>query len=386
MKSIIAEYFNFTRSERVGAFVVVFFCLVSIFFPHVYSYLNKQTQTNYTQFKAEIAEFRASQANLESMAFVEYELFNFDPNTASVEEFQRLGLSKKVANTIIKYRKYNRFEVTDDLSKIYTLKDSDFERLRPHVVIKPILLEDEVVASRRKVDELKPEIELFPFDPNTASEAELSSLGLPKNTVKAIVNYRSKVGNFETKTDLQKIYTLSEAEYVRLEQYIEITTQNTIQNEQQLAFREANEGDTTEDDSEPSTLRIDINQSMSGDWQQIRGIGSNYAKRIIQFRTALGGFISIEQVGETYGLPDSVFQQIKPYLIDSPILSHIPLNTATIDELNDHPYISWKQAKLLVNFRKQHGPYQSVEDIRKIRALKPKDIERFAPYLKFSLQ
>ncbi|NJL77073.1 MAG: helix-hairpin-helix domain-containing protein, partial [Saprospiraceae bacterium] len=38
-----------------------------------------------------------------------------------------------------------------------------------------------------------------------------------------------------------------------------------------------------------------------------------YANRIVKFREALGGFASVEQVAETYQLPDSTFQKIKPF-------------------------------------------------------------------------
>ncbi|MEM9992418.1 MAG: helix-hairpin-helix domain-containing protein, partial [Bacteroidota bacterium] len=112
--------------------------------------------------------------------------------------------------------------------------------------------------------------------------------------------------------------------------------------------------------------------------------GAYYGSRIIQFREKLGGFLSIEQVGDTRGLPDSVFQNIKDALLESSIVKKLLINRATVKQLSRHPYVTWKQAELLVAFRGQHGAYHSVADIQKIRAFRKEDIDPFAPYLDFS--
>jgi competence protein ComEA len=70
------------------------------------------------------------------------------------------------------------------------------------------------------------------------------------------------------------------------------------------------------------------------------GIGSKLSQRIIAFRNKLGGFYSVEQVGETYRLPDSTFQKIKPKLIlGNNNVKQININAASIDEMKAHPYL-----------------------------------------------
>jgi DNA uptake protein ComE-like DNA-binding protein len=59
---------------------------------------------------------------------------------------------------------------------------------------------------------------------------------------------------------------------------------------------------------------IDINSADTTSFIALPGIGSKLAARIINFRDKLGGFYSVAQVGETFGLPDSTFQKIKQYL------------------------------------------------------------------------
>ena len=82
-----------------------------------------------------------------------------------------------------------------------------------------------------------------------------------------------------------------------------------------------------------------MNKATIQEWQQLKGIGPYYAKKITAFRQKLGGFASIEQIGTTYKLPDSVYLQIQPHLSLSPVFRGLPINTATIDILAAHPYL-----------------------------------------------
>jgi DNA uptake protein ComE-like DNA-binding protein len=84
-----------------------------------------------------------------------------------------------------------------------------------------------------------------------------------------------------------------------------------------------------------------------------------------------------------YGLPDSVFTLISPKLaINTTLLSKISLNSATAPQLEAHPYISRRQAEIIVSYRNQHGLYKSVEDLRQIRAFSDGEwLQKILPYL-----
>jgi competence protein ComEA len=106
------------------------------------------------------------------------------------------------------------------------------------------------------------------------------------------------------------------------------------------------------------------------------------AARIVNFRDKLGGFYSIEQVGETFGLPDSTFQKIKPLLqLKNSSIRKININTATVDELKAHPYIKYSIANPIVAYRTQHGPFSNIEDIKKVMVVTNEIYNKIAPYL-----
>jgi DNA uptake protein ComE-like DNA-binding protein len=150
--------------------------------------------------------------------------------------------------------------------------------------------------------------ELFFFDPNTLNEDGFAKLGLPQKTIHTLINYRNKGGYFKTPEDIRKIYGLSKNDADRLIPYIRIASNKTKQTDEIKYDKPAATTQTHQ------YKKININTAAAEDWKAFPGIGDAISNRIIKFRTSIGGFKSIDQVGKTYGLSDSVFQTIKPYL------------------------------------------------------------------------
>ncbi len=233
------------------------------------------------------------------------------------------------------------------------------------------------------------EVRYFFFDPNNASKEEFILLGLSPKVAQTILNYRTKGGEFQKKEDLKKLYTLREEDYDRLEPWVRIASRPEIRQEKKAVAFSSSEQESKpyserSSSKERDLLTIDINLATAEEWQQLKGIGPGYSRRIVNFREKLGGFSSVQQVAETYGLPDSTFQQILPSLKNSPIFRKIKVNSASEVELKGHPYLSNLQAKVLFNYRQQHGPFTDMADLRKIREpFEEQDWKRLKPYLSF---
>lgn len=223
--------------------------------------------------------------------------------------------------------------------------------------------------------------QLFYFDPNTISPAAWKRLGIRDKTIQTILNYLSKGGHFYKPEDLERIYGLRKDEYERLLPYVRIESTSLVDNKQFVSPKPNSE-------SQPAKIyvakysAIDINIADTSAFVSLPGIGSKLASRIVTFRERLGGFYSIEQIGETYGLADSTFQKIKQYLkLDNLSIKKVNINTATVDELKAHPYIKYGIANPIVAYRNEHGAFSKIEDIKKVMAVTDDVYKKIAPYL-----
>ena len=223
---------------------------------------------------------------------------------------------------------------------------------------------------------------LFVFDPNTLSEEDWKKLGVRGKTIITIRNYISKGGRFRKPEDLSKVYGLTEKDVKRLLPYVKINAEQSkatiFETAKGKKQRNTNENNTTY-----SILQaIDINEADTGLFIQLPGIGNKLARRIINFRDKLGGFYSVEQVGETFGLADSVFQKLKPRLICGEMKTKkININTATAGDLSKHPYLNWSLANTIVQYRTQHGNFKTLAELDQIQLLDRGQIAKLLPYL-----
>ncbi len=221
--------------------------------------------------------------------------------------------------------------------------------------------------------------ELFYFDPNNLSIEGWKKLGIRDKTINTIRNYLSKGGKFKKPEDLKKIYGLFPDEYDRIAAYIRIADNNIPPRDEQEFRPTANNNSSY---NKPGYAVIDINTADTSAFIALPGIGSKLAARIINFRDKLGGFYSINQLAETYGLPDSTFQRIRKYLkLENDALKKININTATVDELKAHPYIRYSLAKPIIAYRNEHGPFSKIEDLKKVMAVTEDVYNMILPYL-----
>lgn len=218
---------------------------------------------------------------------------------------------------------------------------------------------------------------LFYFDPNTLGHSGWKTLGLKDKTIQTIQNYLNKGGSFNKPEDLQRIYGLHATDYNRLAPYIKIESREpeSIHSTNEYAKKEIGF-------KRFSYNPIDVNAADTSAFIALPGIGSKLAARIVNFRDKLGGFYSVDQVGEVYGLADSVFQKIRQYLkLEKIHVKKIDINKVTVDELKAHPYFKYNLANPLIAYRNEHGHFSKIEDIKKVMAVTDEVYQKIYPYL-----
>jgi len=250
-------------------------------------------------------------------------------------------------------------------------------------------IEDKDVQKIQAQDELqvnqdKTELEYFPFDPNVLDASEGRRLGLSDYQIRMIQNYVSKGGKFYRKEDFAKIYAITDEDFQRLSPHISFP-EPTIKKQ---SFESVPAPDYKNNliplKSVSKNISIELNKTDSIELQQLHGIGPVFASRIIRFRDLLGGFHSKEQLLKVYGMDEVRYNQIQEYVnVDTTMVQKININMADYQQLLKHPYISSKQANVIVQYRKQHGNYRKPADLLKIETLNEEFLRKIVPYLTF---
>lgn len=133
--------------------------------------------------------------------------------------------------------------------------------------------------------------------------------------------------------------------------------------------------------------RVQLNSADTLDWQQLRGIGPVFARRIVRYRSLLGGFVGKDQLLEVYGMDSARYLSIAPYIdTDSAETEQLDINSATIDQLKRHPYLDYYQAKAIVRLREKEGAYRSVSDLRRLPVIDTETYNKILPYIKCNSQ
>ncbi len=313
-KQFMNDYFSFTNKERKGVILIVVIIFLIILSPLFFRFFTKEKKYSHEQFESEITQLKIQQID----------------TTAG----------KKYIKYANNYTNNHSSPAGENNKNIHA--------------------------------------EVFSFDPNTASFNDWQRLGIRDKTIKTIEKYISKGGKFYKPEDIQKIWGLAPADAQRLMPYVSIKSEA-----KQYTSFEKKEYPETKSAYSPKVLSpVDVNLADTTAFISLPGIGSKLSQRIISFRDKLGGFYSIDQVGETYLLPDSTFQKIKPRLVlgKAPI-KKININTASIEEMKQHPYLRYNVANAIFQYRQQHGNFNSAEDIKKIMLVTEDIFNKASPYL-----
>jgi competence protein ComEA len=230
-----------------------------------------------------------------------------------------------------------------------------------------------------KVKSIQSAISVSPFNPNLASQEQLMANGFSAPLAKRVIAYRTKGGKFLVKSDLMKIYGLDNALYEKVYAYILLPEKLADKKPKQSIT----EGITKKLNRE--IVRMDLNQADTTQLKRVYGIGDKLSERIIKYREKLGGFVSINQLKEVYGLDSTVIDDVaKGFFIDTAFQpKQIKINTSKQEELASHPYINRALARTIEAYRFQHGNYTQLSDLAKVQMMKEATLQKLKPYLSF---
>ncbi len=129
---------------------------------------------------------------------------------------------------------------------------------------------------------------------------------------------------------------------------------------------------------------LEINSSDSASLVRLPGIGPVLSSRILKYRKLIGGFVSVDQLKEVYGLKEETFNMISAKVCaDSLLIRKIKINKADYRELIRHPYFQRNEVPGILKYRELQGKIRSIKDLTDNNLISPETSKRIRAYLDF---
>lgn len=356
-RQIIQDYFTFSRNERKGIVVL----LVLIFLLAVANKLlfYFETPAKIDEVLLDTASRKLGAVN-DSLNQNESRkiLFFFDPNTIDSGALDSLNVPESVKINLLKFRsKGGVIRSNSDFRKIYGVTDLLFDRVSPFLSIKS---KTDLQLPTSSVSEL------FLFDPNNTSDRDFLRLGFSGKQITIFRKYLDKGGVFRNKADFFKIRVISEDQKNVLDEWVAIEPIEKVPSVDNLKIE---------------TSSFELNSADSIQLKQLPGIGNVLSKRIVKYRDLLGGFYSVSQLKEVYGLSEETISLIKDKVtVDISRIRKLDLNFTDVNELSRHPYLPKNLARQIVKFRTKNGSIQKLITLRDSMILNMEEFNRILPY------
>lgn len=300
------ESFEMNRTQRNGTLVLLVLLLLVAIVPPIVSRFDIHPTEDDTAYRAEAENFFAnlkdegrnreeySKATDRAGRHESIELFLFNPNTLSVEDFRRLGLSEKQAKTIQNYReKGGRFRIKSDVKKIYGIREEQFNTLYPYIDLPESYDSQKNTNATVSLEANKPARTgkvMHQIDVNLADTSAYAGLpGIGAVLSARIVKFREKLGGFVHIEQLSEVFGLKAEVYQQMVGYLKC---------------------------DPSVVRkLSLNYSTMSDLAKHPYIGYQKAKLVVEFRSKNGAFSSLDQLVKSNLLTTEEFKKASPYIV-----------------------------------------------------------------------
>ncbi len=248
------------------------------------------------------------------------------------------------------------------------------------------LEEQKWLSMQSKIDSLKQEsatyvYKMYPYNPNFITDFKGYKLGMTSIEIDRLLAFR-KLNKFaNSPKEFQEVTKISDsllktmAPYFKFPNWINDKKQNDYQN-----YKNSNYKDFSKKEK---NIVLDINTASKEDLMKISGIGDAISDRILKQKETFGGFQSMEQMNDVWGLSPEVIQKLNEnFRIGTvSIIKKVNINNATIKELILCPYFRYTLAKQIVIYRSMNGDFKNIEELTKIKDFPVDKIKRIALYL-----
>lgn len=250
--------------------------------------------------------------------------------------------------------------------------------------------EEKWLSLQSKIDSLKLQKQeyvpkIYPFNPNFITDYKGYKLGMSVSEIDRLLAFRKQNKYVNSPEEFQAVTQVSDSLLNTMSPYFKFPDWIKNKKEYKKDFKRYENYPNSTFAKKEKLVVIDINQASQEDLIKIYGIGEATSLRILKFRESLGGFATMEQMKDIWGLSPEVVEKLNAHFKISTRsnIKKIDINNASVKELSQFPYFNYQVAKQIVTFRSMNGDFKNVDDLTKIKGLSIDKANIIALYLTF---
>ena len=244
-------------------------------------------------------------------------------------------------------------------------------------------LQSEMDSLKMDAKNSKPKIYLF--NPNFISDYKGYRLGMSVQEIDRLLAFRKENKYLNSAKEFQNVTKVSDSLLNVMAPYFKFP--DWVNNKKQNAkFKEYTSYQNQAFAKKEKIVFIDINEATKEDLVKIYGIGDAISIRILKQKELLGGFVSMEQMKEVWGLSPEVIENLNTHfkVLALPRFKKIEINNASLKELSQFHYFRYSLAKEIVTYRSMNGNIKNTEDLTKIKGFPVDKANLIGLYLDFN--
>ncbi len=265
------------------------------------------------------------------------------------------------------------------LQMIYFFADFGFETKEYPDKQKWLSLQTEIDSMKTESEKESPKMYLF--NPNFITDYKGYKLGMSVEEIDRLLVFRKENKYVNSPKEFQNVTKISDSLLNVIAPYFKFP--DWVNNKKE--FKEYNKYPNKAFAKKEKIIIIDINQATKEDLIKIYGIGEAISLRILKQKENLGGFVSMEQMKDVWGLSPEVIENLNSHFKVSvlPNIKKIDVNNASLKELSQFYYFRYALAKEIVTYRSMRGNINNIEDLTKIKGFPVDKAKIIGLYLDF---
>lgn len=129
---------------------------------------------------------------------------------------------------------------------------------------------------------------------------------------------------------------------------------------------------------------LELNTCDSVSLESLPGLGPVLSARIIKYRNLLGGYASVDQLKEVYGLSEDTYNLVSGFLrADPALVRKIQINNADYKQLIRMPYLERSEISAILKYKELMQKINNIDELIENKIITIEKAAKISPYLAF---